>query len=264
MKRAFLTILAAAGLCLTGCNLLNGLLDPDGYIDKWSNLVNETKHDAVVNGNTLRYGDHTYTVSGTIEYDFEPVAFSKAPTASVTFSNIPSGYNEFKAVYEGLLGKSLAGTAAMVPMALEIYARSSTTGEKCLALLCKDEVTKDGIIRVYRSKIVPSSAAGADDAYLQRYLPAALLKGAVYDNAYRPDEPYTVEIGPSANKPQETKMAPYGKVFYTYIYCDGWETRNRGVDIFLPRDESLYKVQGCSSCYVQCRTIYKGPWEGLK
>ncbi|MCR5325947.1 MAG: hypothetical protein K6E37_04250 [Bacteroidales bacterium] len=264
MKSAFLTILAAAGLCLTGCNLLNGLLDPDGYIDKWSNLVNETKHDAVVNGNTLRYGDHTYTVSGTIEYDFEPVAFSKAPTASVTFSNIPSGYNEFKAVYEGLLGKSLAGTAAMVPMALEIYARSSSTGEKCLALLCKDDVTVDGIIRVYRSKFVPSSAAGADDPYLQRYLPAALLKGAVYDNAYRPDEPYTVEIGPSANKPQETKMAPYGTVYFTYIYCDGWETRNRGVDIFLPRDETFYKVQGCSSCYVQCRTIYKGPWEGLK
>lgn len=264
MKRAFLTILAAAGLCLTGCNLLNGLLDPDGYIDKWSNLVNETKHDAVVNGNTLRYGDHTYTVSGTIDYDFEPVAFSKAPTASVTFSNIPSGYNEFKAVYEGLLGKSLAGTAAMVPMALEIYARSSSTGEKCLALLCKDDVTVDGIIRVFRSKFVPSSAAGADDPYLQRYLPAALLKGAVYDNAYRPDEPYTVEIGPSANKPQETKMAPYGTVYFTYIYCDGWETRNRGVDIFLPRDETFYKVQGCSSCYVQCRTIYKGPWEGLK
>ena len=264
MKKVILAILAASGLCLTGCNLINGLLDPDGYIDKWSSLVNETKRDAVVSGNTLRYGDHTYTVSGTIDYDFDPIHFEKKPTATVTFTNIPSGYTEFKAVYEGLLGKSLAGTSAMVPMAMEIYARSSSTGEKCLTLLCKDEVTRDGIIRVLRSKIVPSTAAGADDSYLQRYLPAALLKGAVYDNAYKPDEPYTVEVGPSTNKPQESKMAPYGSVYYTYIYCDGWESRARNVDVFLPREESLYKVQVCSSCYVQCRTIFKGPWEGLK
>lgn len=263
MKKYILAIIIASGFCLSGC-VLNGLLDPDGYIDKWSGLVNETKHDAVVNRNTISYGDHTYTVSGTIDYDFDPVSFEKTPTASVTFTNIPSGYNEFKAVYEGLLGKSLIGTTAMVPMALEIYARSSVTGKKCLTLLCKDDATVDGIIRVFRTKIIPSTAAGVDDPYLQRYLPAALLKGAVYDNAYKPDEPYTVEIGPSINKPQDTKMAPYGSVYYTYIYCDGWETRARNVDLFLPRDESLYKVQICSSCYVQCRTIFKGPWEGLK
>ncbi|MBO4671726.1 MAG: hypothetical protein J5640_07805 [Bacteroidales bacterium] len=264
MKRVFLAILAVSGLCLTGCNLLNGLLDPDGYIDKWSGLVNEKKYDAVVNGNTITYGEHTYTVNGSVDYDFNPAEFAKNPTASVVFSNIPSGFNEFQAIYEGLLGKSIAGTVGMVPMAMEIYARSSSTGKKCLTLLCKDDATVDGIIRVYRTKIVPSSAAGADDPYLQRYLPAALLKGADYENQYRPVEPYTVEMGPTANKPQESKMAPYGTVYYTYIYCDGWESRNRGVDLFLPKGETLYKVQGCSSCYVQCRTIFKGPWEGLK
>lgn len=264
MKKVILAILAVSGLCLTGCNLLNGLVDPDGYIDKWSNLVNEKKYDAVVNGNSITYGDHTYTVSGAIEYDFEPVNVPKSPTAQVTFTNIPSGYTEFEAVYNGLLGKSIAGTISMIPMALEIYARNSTTGQKCLTLLCKDSATVDGIIRVVRSKIVPSSASGADDAYIQRYLPAALLKGANYENQYRPNEPYTVEIGPTANKTQEVKMAPYGTVYYTYIYADGWESRARGAEAFLPKGESLYKVQNCSSCYVQCRTIFGGPWEGLK
>ena len=264
MRRVLFTLLAVCGICLTGCDILGGLLDSDVYVDKWAGLVNEKKYDAVVNGNTITYGSHSYTVSGSIEYDFNSSDFRWEPTAQVSFSNIPSGYTEFEAVYNGLLGKSIAGTAAMVPMALEIYARSATTGTRCLTLLCKDSATVDGIIRVVKSKIVPSSASGADDSYIQRYLPAALLKGAVYDNQYRPSEPYTVEIGPSSNKPQEVKMAPYGTVYYTYIYADGWESRNRGVDVFLPREESLYKIQTCSSCYVQCRTIFKGPWEGLK
>jgi len=264
MKKVLFAILAASCLCLAGCDLLNGLIDSDVYVDQWANLVNEKKYDAVVNGNTLTYGDHTYTVSGTIDYDFTSSDFRWEPTAQVIFSNIPSGYTEFEAVYNGLLGKSIAGTVGMIPMALEIYARNANTGQRCLTLLCKDSATVDGIIRIFKSKIVPSSASGVEDNYIQRYLPAALLKGAVYDNQYRPVEPYTVEIGPSNNKPQEVKMAPYGTVYYTYIYSDGWESRNRGAEAFLPKEETHYKIQNCSSCYVQCRTIFKGPWEGLK
>ena len=64
--------------------------------------------------------------------------------------------------------------------------------------------------------------------------------------------------------PQETKMSPYGTVYYTYIFADGWDSHNRGVDIFLPKGESLYKVQGCSSCITQCKDIFGGPWQGLK
>ena len=44
---------------------------------------------AVVDGNTLTYGDHTYTIVSDIDVNTKEY---KKPTASVTFSNVPSGY----------------------------------------------------------------------------------------------------------------------------------------------------------------------------
>ena len=264
MKRAIYAavVLCLAAATLTGCNLIDAISRV--YVDKWANLVNEKKYDAEINGNTIKYGDHSYTLDGAIDYDFAPGDYRQAVTASVTFTNIPSGYTEFKAIYEGLLGKSIAGTVSMVPMAMEIYARNSTTGERCLSLICKDEAKVNEIIRSLQNKIIPTTANGANDTYLQRYLPAALLKGADYENAYTPREPYTIEMGPAPTLPQEAKLTPYGTTFYTYIFADGWETRARAVDVFLPKGESYYKIQLCGSCYVQCREIFGGPWNGLK
>lgn len=270
MKKVFVALLVvAAGLSLTGCELLEELFDQGieivqgaDYQDKWASLVNETTYGVVVDGNTLTYGSHVYAVLGEIDYD---ITEYDRPTASVMFYNIPSGATEFKAVYEGLLGLYPQGAAAMVPMAMEIYARDAETGKKCFEILCKDSATVDGIIRILKTKIVPSAYGGADDNYIQRYLPAALLKGARYDNSYKPEEPYVVEMCASRNKPQETKLDPYGTVYYTYILSDGWDSRNRDVDLFLPEGESLYKVQGCASCYTQCRNMASGGvFGGLK
>lgn len=262
MKKLYSVIASASLLLLfTACDFLSGLTGI--YVDKWASLVNETSQSVKVEGNTLTYGSHRYTVSGAIDFNFDPAKYTRQVTASVEFTNIPSGFTEFKAVYEGLLGKSLQGTAAMVPMAMEIYARNAATGERCLNLLCKDEATVTGIVRILHSKF-PSKIEDEQDKYMQRYLPSALLKGSNYENAYSPQEPYVVESGPASNLPQETKFSPYGTVYYTYIFADGWESRNREVDVFLPKGESLYKIQGCSSCYVQCRDIFGGPWQGLK
>ena len=253
--------------CLTACDLIGdwpgsgqGLF---GYSDPWASLVNEKSEKAIVNRETVTYGSHSYTLSGNVDFNFNPAEFRGGVTAAVEFTNIPSGYNEFKTVYEALLGKSLQGTAAMVPMAMEIYARNPNTGEKCFTLLCKDEATVSGILRILKTKI-PRSAEEEKDKYMQRYLPAALLKGALYDNAYTPSKPYVVEVGPDSTLPQEAKMSPYGTLYYTRIYADGWESRNRSVKIFLPKGENLFKVQECSSCYTQCKDIFGGPWPGLE
>lgn len=272
MKRFVLAVTAiAAMLSLTGCEFLEELLkladdiekvESETYVDQWADLVNETAYGAVVDGNTLTYGSHVYYVLGEIDYE---ISDYDRPTASVMFKNIPSGATEFKAVYEGLLGKYPQGAAAMVPMAMEIYARNAETGRKCFEILCKDNATVDGIIRILKTKIVPSVFGGANDGYIQRYLPAALLKGAKYNNSYKPEEPYTVEMCASRNKPQETKLDPYGMVYYLYIQSDGWDSRNRDVDLFLPEGESLYKVQGCASCYTQCKNMASGGvFGGLK
>ena len=242
------------------------------YTDKWANLVNETKHDLKVNGNKATYGSHTYEVKGSLpdvgdDVNGDGIAdveeYLGTVTATVSFSNIPSGYTEFEAVYNGLLGKSIEGAAAMIPMAFEIYARNASTGEKCLNLLCNSSATVSGIVRTLKTKIVASQYAPENDLYIQRFLPAALLKGATPDNAYSPSTPYTVEMGPSVNKPQEVTISGNGTDYFLYIFGKGWDTEQRGVEIFLEKGATLYKVFNCPSTYTQCKNIV-GTWQGLK
>ena len=226
--------------------------------DSWANLINETPCDARVNGNTLTYGDHVYTVNG--EIDLNATVFN-SPTAFVTFTNVPSGYTEFEAVYNNLLGKSIQGTVAMIPMAFEIYARDAATGERCINLLCWSSAVPD-IIRTLKTKFNYSPYSPEGDPYIQRYMPAALLKGAVRTNAYTPDEPYTVEMCRSANAPQDAPLTG-GMVYYTYILAHGWDTFQRGVDIIQPYGSQNYKVFNCPATYYQCQNII-GTWPGLK
>lgn len=232
--------------------------------DSWAYLINETPHEAVVNGNTLTYGDHSYTVSG--EFDFEtPVTYQLTePTAFVTFTNIPSGYTEFEAVYNNLLGKSIQGTAAMIPMAMEIYARNADLGERCFKLICNSDATVAGIVRILKTKFNYSPYSPEGDQYVQRYLPAVTLKDAAWDNGYNPTEPYTLQMCRSANDPQQTTSSGYGMVYYIYILAPGgWDSFQRSVEIWQPMGSDMHKVFNCPSMYTQCKPIY-GTWRGLK
>lgn len=243
----------------TSCDKITG--GGSSSNDSWANLINETPHEAVVNGNTLTYGDHTYTVSGEITYD---QTYYDTPTAFVTFTNIPSGVTEFKAVYDNLLGLTPQGTAAMVPMAIEIYARDANVGEQCFNVLCNSSSTVAGIVRVLKTKFNYSQYSPENDQYVQRYLPAALLKGATYTNGYKPEEPYTVKMSGNPNGIQDSPMTG-GTVYYTYILTDGgWDTFQKGVEIFQAYGSNKYTVFNCPSCYAQCRNIQNGPWGGLK
>ena len=253
-----------AAISLTGCDFIAAILagdDGTGVVSSLTEMLGgeETLQDAVVNGNTLTYGSHKYTVVS----DIDPATREfKQPTASVTFTNVPSGYKEFEAVYNGLLGKSIAGTAAMIPMAIELYARDAAVGERCLRLLCNGDATVSGIVRILKTKLVPSEYAPENDSYIQRYMAAALLKGAVNTNAYTPEEPYTVEMTMSPNGVQDAPLTG-GEVTYIYILAHGWDTYQRAVDIFQAYDSGYYKVFNCPSCYTQCKTI-RGTWPGLK
>lgn len=228
--------------------------------DSWAYLVNEDRHESRVNGNTLTYGSHTYTVRGDI--DFNASNFS-TPTAWVEFTNIPSGATEFRAVYEGLLGRTAFGAAAMVPMAMEIYARDAATGEECFRIFAQDEAVVTGIIRILKTKFNASKYSPEDDAYIQRYLPAATLKGASRDNAYTPDEPYTVELCCSSTRPQQVSITADGTMYYVNIIAQGWDSVQRGITLFQSWDEGLFKLNACASAYTQCKNI-RGTWEGLK
>lgn len=212
-----------------------------------------------VDGNTLTYGGHSYTVNGEINFESKE---HKTPTASVTFTNIPSDFTEFEAVYNNLLGKSPQGAAAMIPMAIELYARDAAVGKQCFELLCNGSATSDGILRILKTKLVPSEYAPENDSYIQRYMAAALLKGAENKNAYTPEEPYTVEM---CSSPNGVKDAPLtgGTVSYLYILAHGWDGFQRSVDVLQPYNSEYYKISNCSSTYTQCKNII-GTWPGLK
>lgn len=269
MKRIVIFFTSAAVICLfAACDMLsngngNGNGNQPTYRDKWYSLVNETVHEPQVGRGTLAYGDHTYSIEGELDYDFDPAHFDPQAQVTVTFSNIPSGFNEFKAVYDNLLGQYKAGVVAMVPMMMEIYARDEATGEKCLRYIARADYVVTDILRVLKTKFARSEAA-EKDSYIQRYLPAAMLEGAYWENAYVPDEPYVVSIGPNSKKFQDNTYPSYGTVYFTELYCEGWDTRSRQVDVFLPKGESMYKLNACSSCYTQCKNIFGGPWQGLK
>lgn len=263
-----LIIMSVSFLAFTACND-NPTPDdptPDNPTttsgDSWAHLVNETAHEAVVNGNTLTYGSHVYTVEGEIE--LEGTVFNEA-TSFVTFTNVPSGYTEFEAVYNNLLGKSMQGTAAMIPMAMEIYARDAATGERCFNLLCKGSATVSEIIRILNTKFNYSQYSPEIDPYVQRYLPAATLKDAAYNNGYNPTEPYTVSMCRSANAPATYTFDAYGMVYYLYILAPGgWDTFQRAVDIFKADNSEYYKVFQCPAVYTMCKITNGDVWNGLK
>ncbi len=244
-------------LTVVSCNSNGANTNPDAAAG--NSLKKESAPDIKLDGNTLTYGDHVYTVNGKI--NFESKEHKKA-TSSVTFTNVPSNYKEFEAVYNTLLGKSPQGAAAMVPMAIELYARDAAVGKQCLELLCNGSATSDGIIRILKTKLVPSQYSSSNDPYIQRYMAAALLKGANNKNAYTADEPYTVEM---CSSPNGVKDAPLtgGTVYYLYILAHGWDSFQRAVEVIQPYNSEYYKVFNCSSTYTQCKNIV-GTWPGLK
>jgi hypothetical protein len=207
---------------------------------------------------TWTYGGHTYTQKGTLTAKH----YDKKATGVVTFTNVPSDYEEFETVYKQFLGKTPHGTAAMMVMAMEIYGRDREVGKQCIELINYPSNVNSVISRL-KDKYGTSAYAPENDSYNQRYLPAAVLKGATPQNGYRPQRPYTVEMKASVNKHQDLQFSGEGRVVYLYIMGDGWDTHQRSVEIILQPDKKLHQVFNCPSLYTQCKAI-RGEWKGLK
>jgi len=232
-----------------------------GNADKWASLVNEDVKDSGINENgEFYYGGHTYKISGELTAEsLSSESNRTALKAQVTFTNIPSGFAEFSTVYKEYLGKDVNGAAAMLVMAMEIYGRDNATGEKCLQLIC-NSATASEALRILKDRY---SVKETDKDVAQRYIAAALLKGANRKNSYAPEYPYTIEFQGSANAPQETHIPDWGMTYYLYALGEGWDTNQRQCSEFLPEDETLFVCSGFPSFYTQCQTI-KGDWAGLK
>ena len=170
---------------------------------------------------TWTYGNHTYTQKGTLTAK----EYNKKASGVATFTNVPSDYEEFEALYTQFLGKTPHGTAAMMVMAMEIYGRDREVGKQCIELIN-----------------YPSNTP---------------------QNGYRPQEPYTIEMKASVNQHQELQISGSGRVVYLYVMGKGWDTEQRTVEVLRQPNQPLYKIFNCPALYTQCKTIH-GTWQGLK
>lgn len=150
----------------------------------------------------------------------------------------------------------------MMVMAMEIYGRDRAMGKECIKLINYPSNVNSVIPRL-NDKYGTSAYAPENDSYNQRYLPAAVLKGATPENGYRPQEPYTIEMKASVNQHQELQITGPGRVMYIYMMGKGWDTEQRSVEIIRQPKQPLYKIFNCPALYTQCKTIH-GTWQGLK
>ena len=174
----------------------------------------------------------------------------------VSFTTFPSNSREFKQVYQDLLGKNEYTVPALIPMALEIFARNQQEGEKCIETFCSF-TAKSEMIHILKDKF-----GHPNDPYCQRYLPAALLQGASNKNAYVPNRPYTVRIEHATTEDEESEMYN-GKFYYLMIITEGWDSQQRGVQVLKQNDKELFFVNGCPATYTNCKPFH-GTWAGLE
>lgn len=210
-----------------------------------------------MDGDVYRYGSHTYQVKG----DFKTDKITTSDFNEVTFSNIPSDYTEFEKVYKEYLGKHINGTAAMMVMAMEMYGRDKSVGERCIRLINTSN-NVSSVMNILKDRYGNYTS----DGYSQRYIAAALIDGAVRTNGYAPTEPYTIKCQGSPNGIKQMTMPKYGTVYYMYVIGGGWDTHQRQCEIVMFEDDEatgLYKMNNCPSFYTQCQQI-KGEWKGLK
>lgn len=211
-----------------------------------------------VTDTSMQYGSHRYTMTGNLTAE----QYNRQAWGRVTFTNVPTDYEEFERVYSEFLGKTPHGTAAMMPMAMAMYGRDRELGERCIRLINYDS-NVSSVLSQLRQKFTPTEHAPANDTYIQPYLPAAVLKGATPENGYTPSEPYTVEMTASINQHSDLIISGKGRVVYLYILGEGWDTKKRQVEVLQPGNNALHKVFNCPSLYTQCKTI-DGEWKGLR
>ena len=171
---------------------------------------------------TGKLGSSTYTCEG----NFSAETYDADASGVVTFTAFPASYEEFADLYENFLGKSPHGTAALATMAMELFFRNPEVGEKCVDLICSQGCASE-MKRGVSDKV---RAWQSHDSYGQRYLPAAVLKGA---------------------------SGGTGVCVLLCVLGEGVEGGKRSVEVLLPDGAERYQIWSASSLYMQCKNTTK-------
>ena len=231
MKR-FLSIALCIAAALLAASCMEDIFDPtDPYGEK-------DNTPAILDGNTLTYGEHNYTLKLT------------ETEGTITFTHFPANVREFKAVQNQLLGKSKPGVLALELMAMEMYRRNRTAGEAALEL-CNVSANTKAIIRELQQKFPTVRGDQEDnDSYHQPYLIASFLKGSTMQNKYQPDYPYVLTF--YENTSPYVKQGEYSFTYFghTYHWCImRYGEKESKASVILIDDEELYLVTNCADYY---------------
>ena len=236
MKTRFFAALFASLAIFASCDLI-GFDEP---------ILEDDDTVPILDGNTLTYGTHQYTLSEKNDGD--------VPTGTVTFTHFPATLREFKTLQSQLLGTSQPGTLALNLMAFEMYRRDRSIGQKCIEA-CNLSANAKSVINNLKEKF-PQQRGEQTDSYQQPYLVASFLVGATQENKYQPEYPYKVSFTYSTSS--YAKQGEYSYTFFGKIYH--WLTTRGGnkdydATVIVPDDDDIILVHGCSNYYLAAPTI---------
>lgn len=202
-------------------------------------------------GNTLYYGDHSYTLDDGLRLDGDQPSEDEGQMCTVTFTHFPSSIDEFRALQEQFMGNRFGGCLALNVMAYEMYRRDRALGEEAIRLV-NTPTNASQTLRTLGQKF-PSVRydENDNDSYHQPYLVAAFLKGATHDNKYQPEYPYVLRF--CWNKNPYMKQHEYSNMLYGYIYRlvalrNGENECN--AEVLVDEDDSgLLRISNCASFY---------------
>ena len=119
-------------------------------------------------------------------------------------------------------------------MAIDIYNHNAQLGDSCIK-----RVATPGCAQI----VLDALARG-----LKPYQPTACLKGAMPENGYQPNTPYTVEFYASET---ETEKSGSNYVLYIDLNSKGWEQPRRTIAV-TTASRGLYKVKNCDDLLMPC------------
>ena len=128
----------------------------------------------------------------------------------IAFETLPTSIEAFQALQDQV-AQTPQGGAAMMVLALWLYAEDPALGRPCLALAVDPQRLQDGALaRTAQARIDEQLAA-------QPYLPRSYVRGAAPANGYQvPDPPYVIEFAfnPRSGNPASGQVK-------AFVVCSG-------------------------------------------
>ena len=198
------------------------------------------------------------SISGAISH----ATYNKEESGAVSFSRFPATVTEFKRLREQIGGEP-HGAVALQLMAYEMYRRDRKRGEECIRL-------NNTLTNVNPATSRLNELFGNDANYARPYQIAAYLKGAAWDNGYRPDKPYTVEVEVNQGRPYEQSNDFQCTVLNLIVRTQGKSGGSDMVQVLKtskpdePSEGKYFIVFNSPGLYSQVRAIsFETPFQGL-